>query len=164
MGITQHQKLHHDEPDLPGLLVCCDGCSTTTPCVPNTCTYPGISSRHRADQCGGLRCQQGPLLSHGGEGGVREPVRALHREDLLHPEQGDLRSKAFQQLYRGHRDQGRACLFRRMSSSAIWLRPSTTRHWRRPTRYRGASRGRTECATPPTRSTWPRRMTTSALM
>merc|ERR1712179_366491 len=39
------------------------------------------------------------------------------------------------------------------SLSAIWWRPYTTRHSRRPTRSRGASQGRTECATPPTRTT-----------
>merc|ERR1719233_2289074 len=60
---------------------------------------------------GGLRCQQGPLLPHGREGGVREPVRALHRENLLHPEQRVLCSKAVQQLYWSHRDKGGTCLF-----------------------------------------------------
>merc|ERR1712179_899764 len=44
--------------------------------------------------------QQGPLLPHGGEGSVREPVRALHREDLLHTEQGVLQHQAVQKLHR----------------------------------------------------------------
>merc|ERR1712096_185028 len=45
---------------------------------------------------------------------------------------------------------------------ATWWRPYTTRRLRRRTRFRGASQGRTGCATPPTTLTLPPRMTTSA--
>merc|ERR1712096_180940 len=45
---------------------------------------------------------------------------------------------------------------------ATWWRPYATRRSRRRTRFRGASQGRTGCATPPTTLTLPPRMTTSA--
>merc|ERR1719318_1680026 len=57
----------------------------------------------------------------------------------------------------------RALQSRGTSWSAAWSRPSTTRPWRRLTRSRGASQGRTGSATPPTRLTPPLRMITSAV-
>merc|ERR1719427_2414125 len=50
-----------------------------------------------------------------------------------------------------------------MSWSATLWRPSITRPLKKHTRYRGASQGRTGCATPPTTLTPPRRMITSAV-
>merc|ERR1712179_705889 len=87
--------------DLLCLLVC-GICSPITSRVSNTCTSSRLQSRYWTDERGGLWCQQGPLLPHGREGGVREPVRALHREDLLHTEQGVLYHKALQKLHGCH--------------------------------------------------------------
>merc|ERR1712096_78725 len=52
---------------------------------------------------------------------------------------------------------GRVC-FNVKELVATWWRPYTTRRLRRRTRFRGASQGRTGCATPPTTLTLPPRM------
>merc|ERR1712183_837325 len=72
--------------------------TTTTP-VSNSCTCSGLQSGHWADQRGGIRRQQGPLLPQGGEGYLQEQVRALQREDLLYPKRGDLRARDVQELH-----------------------------------------------------------------
>merc|ERR1712096_502139 len=79
--------------------------STTTTPVSNSCTCSGLQPGHWADQRWRLWCQQGPLLPQGGEGYLQEQVRALQREDLLHPKRGDLQARYVQELHRGHRDQ-----------------------------------------------------------
>merc|ERR1711970_1328852 len=93
MGLkSKFSNLQHEQPVLLFMLVY--GACPPSSRVSYTCSYPGVQSWYRADQCGRTWCEQGPILSHGGEGGVREPVRALCRADVLDSEQGVLRYQA----------------------------------------------------------------------